>query len=103
MVAPTVIITGRMRNAGIGKSTLEWFAFLVHLLDEIEEHDHVADNNANEAGNPKECHEPEWRAHDRKRDQRPDCSVWCGRKHKQGLDGILELHEQGQVDADERD
>src|SRR6266446_3884465 len=90
-------------NAGIGKSTFEWFALFVHLLDEIEEHDHVADDDPNEAGNPKECHEPEWRAHDRQCDQRTDRSVRCGRKHKQRLDGILELHKQSQVDADERD
>src|SRR6266478_1280204 len=90
-------------NAGIGKSTFEWFALFVHLLDEIEEHDHVADDDANEAGNPKECHEPEWRAHDRQCDQRSDRSVRCGRKHKQGLDGILELKEQSQLDAYERD
>src|SRR6267143_557201 len=63
----------------------------------------MADDDPDQAGNPKECHEPEGRAHDRQRDQRSDRSVRCGRKHKQGLDGILELDEQGQVDADERD
>src|SRR5437016_6996110 len=63
----------------------------------------MADDDANEAGNPKECHEPERRTHDGQSDQRSDRSVRCGRKHKQGLDGVLELHEQRQVDADKRD
>src|SRR6266704_4534857 len=56
----------------------------------------MADDDPDEAGNPKECHEPQ-------SDQRSDRSVRCGRKHKQGLDGILELHEQREVDADKRD
>src|SRR6266849_5588900 len=63
----------------------------------------MADDDPDEAGNPKECHEPERSSHDRQSDQRSDRSVRCGRKHKQGLDGILELHEQRQVDADKRD
>src|SRR6266849_4863810 len=63
----------------------------------------MADDDPDEAGNPKEGHEPEGRTHDRQSDQRSDRSVRCGRKHKQGLDGILELHEQSEVDADERD
>src|SRR6202171_264281 len=63
----------------------------------------MADDDPNEAGNPKECHKPEGRAHDRQSDQRSDRPVRRGGKHKQGLDGILELNEQSQVDADERD
>src|SRR5713101_6329977 len=63
----------------------------------------MADDDPDEAGNPKECHEPERRTHDRQSDQCSDRSVRCGRKHKQGLDGILELHEQRYVDADKRD
>jgi len=46
-------------NAGIGKgSTFEWFAFLVHLLDESKEHESrgwTITTNCR-AGNPKECH-----------------------------------------------
>src|SRR6266852_1802168 len=63
----------------------------------------MADDDADEAGDSKECHETEGRTHDRQSDQRSHRSVRCGRKHKQGLDGILELHEQSEVDADERD
>src|SRR6266851_4528525 len=62
----------------------------------------MAADDPDEAGNPKECHEPEGRTHDRQSDQRSDRSVRCGRKYEQGLDGILELNEQSQVDADER-
>src|SRR5229473_3251407 len=50
----------------------------------------MADDDPDEAGNPKECHEPERSSHDRQSDQRSDRSVRCGRKHKQGLD---EIHE----------
>src|SRR6266404_101527 len=90
-------------NAGIGKSTLQRLPLFVHLLDEVEQHDHMADDDADQTGNPQECHEPEGRTHDRQSDQRSDGSVRCGRKDEQGLDGILELHEQSQVDADQRD
>ena len=75
----------------------------MHLFDEVEEHDDVAYNNSNEARYSKECHEPEGSTHDRQRDQCPNRSIRCGRKHEQGLDGILELHKQSQVDANERD
>ena len=63
----------------------------------------MADDDPDEACNPQECHEPKGRTHDRQSDQRSDGSVWCGRKHKQGLDSILELHEQSQIDPHERD
>ncbi len=63
----------------------------------------MADDDADEAGDSEECHETEGRTHDRQSDQRSHRSVRCGRKHKQGLDGILELHEQSEVDTNERD
>src|ERR1700681_3871181 len=63
----------------------------------------MADDDSNEARYSQKCHETEGRTHDRQGDQRSDRSVRCGRKHQQGLNGILELHEQSQVDADERD
>src|SRR6266404_2936190 len=90
-------------NAGIRKSALQRFALFVHLLDEIEQHDDVTDDDPDEACYSKKCHEPERRTHDRQSNQRSHRSVRRGRKHKQGLDGILELHQQSKVDADERD
>src|SRR5215469_6729674 len=38
-------------NSGIPNRLLEWFAFLMHFLNEIEKHDHVADDDANQARN----------------------------------------------------
>src|SRR5258708_28685641 len=66
----------------IRNSTLEWFALFVHFLDEVEEHDDMADDYPDETGNPEECHEPEGRAHDRQSDQRSNRSVRRGRTHK---------------------
>src|SRR5712692_7602663 len=63
----------------------------------------MADDDPDETGNPKKCHESEGRTHDRQSDQRSNRSVRRGRKYEQGLDGILELHEQSQINADERD
>src|SRR5713101_1398726 len=51
-------------NAGIGKSTLQRFALFVHVLNEIEQHDDVADDDANKAGYSKKSHEAKGRAHD---------------------------------------
>src|SRR5258707_8958550 len=103
MVAPTVIMTGRIRSIPASgrarsrgspfscsssmksKSTMTWLTITPMRLA------------------TKECHEAEGRTHDRQSDQRSHRSVRCGRKDKQGLYGILELHEQSQVDADERD
>src|SRR6266851_6183080 len=90
-------------NPGIRESSLQGLALFVHLLDEVEQYDHMADDNPDETGNPKKCHESEGRTHDRQSDQRSDRSVRRGRKHKQRLDGILELHKQSKVDADKRD
>ena len=47
----------------------EWLAFLVHFFDEVEEHDDVADDDADETGDSEECHEAERRAHDVESDQ----------------------------------
>jgi len=33
-------------NSGIRKSSLQGFPLFVHLLDEVEEHDHMADDDA---------------------------------------------------------
>jgi predicted ester cyclase len=33
----------------------------VHLLDEVEQYDHMTDDNPDETGNPKKCHEAEGR------------------------------------------
>jgi hypothetical protein len=35
-------------DPSIGKSTLQRFPFFVHFLDEIEEHDYVADDDTNQ-------------------------------------------------------
>ncbi len=39
-------------------------------VNEAEEDDHVTDDDADQAGDAEECHEPEWGAGKRERDQR---------------------------------
>jgi len=69
----------------------------VHLLDEIEEHDHVADNNANEAGNPRNAMNPNGVPMIASAINAPIAPYGAAANTSNGLDGILELHEQGQV------
>src|SRR5215471_12942884 len=38
-------------NSGVPNRLLECFAFLMHFLNEIEKHDHVADDDSNQACN----------------------------------------------------
>jgi len=51
MVAPTVIITGRIRSMpASGRARSSGSPFFVHLLNEVEEHDDMAYDHSNEAG-----------------------------------------------------
>jgi len=70
----------------------------VHLFDEVEEHDDVADNDSMRLATPRNAMNPKG-VPIIARQSTPRLLVWRCRKHEQGLDGILELHEQCQVDA----
>src|SRR5260370_35228798 len=51
-------------NPGVRKSALQRLSLVMHLFDEVEQHDDMADDDSDEAGNSKECNESEGRAHD---------------------------------------
>jgi len=97
-----VIITAGIRSIpASGRARSSGSPFFVHLLDEVEYTITWADDDADEAGDSGECHETEGRTMIAKLSSASHRSVRCGRKHKQGLDGILELHEQSEVDTNE--
>ena len=75
----------------------------VHLLDEIEEHDDVADDHADQAGDSEEGHEAEGRAHDGEREQRADHAIGGRGEDQQRLDGVVELQQQRGVDSEHGD
>ena len=75
----------------------------MHLLDEVEQHDHMADDDPNQTGNTQEGHKPERRAHDVERCQCPHGAIGDGGKHQPRLDGTPELKDQGQVNGRNRD
>src|SRR5438874_11248080 len=50
----------------------------------------------------KKCHEAKRRAHDCQSDQCADRPIGSGREDQQGLYGVIELNQQRQVDADQR-
>jgi hypothetical protein len=77
--------SGRTRSSGS--------PFFVHLLDEVEEHDHMADDDADETSYAEKGHKAEGRVHDCQGNQRTDGAIGgCG-KDKERLDGIVELNE----------
>ena len=57
-MAPTVIQHGPQTfNSRVADRLLEGFAFLVHLFDEIEQHNNMADDHATKTRDSQECHE----------------------------------------------
>jgi len=70
-------------DARIEQSLFERFALFVHFLDEVEEHNDVADNDADEAGDTEEGHEAERRSHQVKGNERADDSVRGGREDEE--------------------
>src|SRR6202008_71429 len=77
-------------------------ALCVHLLDEVEQYDDVADNHAYQAGDAEKSHEPERRMHDRQGDQRADHAIRSSSEYQKRFDGVIELNEQGQVNSNQR-
>ena len=89
-------------DAGIRKRLREGLAFCVHFLDEVEQHDDVANNHAYQAGDTEKSHEPERRMHDREGDQRADHAIRSSSEYQKRFDGVIELNEQGQVNPNQR-
>src|SRR5580692_7335758 len=80
-------------NSSIRKSTLQRLTLFVHFLDEVEEHDHMADDDTDQACYAQESHEAKWRVHDGQCNQSSDCAVGGRSKDKQWLDRVVELDE----------
>src|ERR1700693_3860284 len=78
-------------DARISQRLNQWLALCVHFLDEVEQHDDVADNHAYQAGDAEKSHEPERRMHDRKGDQRTDHAIRSSSEYQKRFDGIIEL------------
>ena len=89
-------------DARIGQRLDQWLALCVHFLDEVEQHDDVADNHAYQAGDAEKSHEPERRLHDREGDQRADHAIRSSSEYQKRFDGVIELNEQGQVNPNQR-
>src|ERR1700675_4658855 len=89
-------------DARIGQRLDQWLALCVHFLDEVEQHDDVADNHAYQAGDAEKSHEPEGRMHDCEGDQRADHAIRSSSEYQKRFDGVIELNEQGQVNPNQR-
>ena len=89
-------------DARIGQRLDQWLALCVHFLDEVEQHDDVADNHADQAGDAEKSHEPKRRVHDREGDQGADHAIRSSSEYQKRFDGVIELNEQGQVNPNQR-
>jgi hypothetical protein len=74
-------------DSRVQQRLLERFPFFVHFLDEIEEHDHVADDDANQTGDAQEGHKAKWSSHSIKGDQRANHALVTRNCRYQALRG----------------
>ena len=75
-------------DAGVGQSAFQRFALLMHFLNEIEQHDHMADDDSDKAGYAKKRHESKRRMHDVQGDQSShDAIRRCG-KDQEWFDSV---------------
>src|SRR5260370_6160992 len=74
----------------------------MHFLDEIEEHDDMTDDDANQAGNAQKCHETERRSSDKQSKNSAHDSVRHSRKDKERLDGVIELQHECKKNCSDR-
>ena len=80
----------------------ERFALFVFFFDEVEEHDDVAHDHADQTGDAEKGHESEGSAHDPQCCHGADHSVRRSCKHQQRLHRAVELEDQCQKDAEYR-
>src|ERR1051326_2358978 len=90
-------------NAGVEKRLAQTLAALMGLLNEVEQHNHVAVNHSNQAGNAKKSHEAERSVGEPEHEQRAHHAIWDRRKNDQWFKGVAELEHQGQKDRRYRD
>src|SRR5258708_15955872 len=74
----------------------------MYLLDEMEEHDDMTHDDANQAGNAQKCHEAERRSGDKKSKQCAHDSVGHSRKDQERLDGVIELQHERKKNCSDR-
>src|SRR5262249_32459031 len=79
------------------------FAFFMHFFDEIEQHDDVADNDADQTGDSQKRHESKWRSHQRKTQQSAHDTIWSGCEHQKRLNSVAELQQQCTINSQQRD
>ena len=80
MVAPTVIITGRIRSMPASGKARSRFTLMMHFLNEVEQHDDMAYDDSDKAGYSKKSHEAKRDTHNVQRDQRSHYAIRHGRK-----------------------
>ena len=80
----------------------KWRAALVLLFDEIEQHDDMAHNDADEAGDAEDREKPHRHPHDPDAREGADRSEGDGREDNERLDRVLELEDERQIDRDDR-
>src|SRR4030095_10115412 len=90
-------------DTGIEQSLDERLTRFVAFLDEVEQHDDMADDDANQARHTEEGHETEWRPHYVERRERPHDTVGDGGKHHRRLDRVLELEDQRHINHGDGD
>ena len=87
----------------IQEGLLEGLSLFMHFLDEIKEHDDVADDDADEAHDAEKGHEPEGGPHEGQGHHRPGHAVRDGGEDDEGLHGVFELDHQGDEDGEDGD
>jgi hypothetical protein len=78
-------------------------AALAGLLDEVEQHDDVTDDDPDQARHAQERHEAEGNSHHPQCQQRSHHPEGDRGEHEQRLHGVPELREQRDVDQRDRD
>src|SRR5271166_2367009 len=68
------------------------------FFDEVEKHDDVTDDHANQTRNSQEPHKSEGLTHDHQAGQGSCHSVWDCSEHEKRLDGTPELQYQSDID-----
>ena len=74
----------------------------MHFLDKIEQHDDVANDHADQAGDAEKSHKSKGRMHYRESDERANHPVGSSGEYQKRFYRVIELNEQRQVNPDQR-
>src|SRR3974390_367417 len=101
-------MTGRRRTIPASRRACSsgspfFLVFFMHLLNEIEKHDDVADDNANQVGGAEKSHEAEGRAHHVEGDESANDAVRSGSENEKRLDGVTKLDHESKKNQEDRD